>query len=180
MEHDCAKSWYLIQLKPNSHQIAARNLIRQGFEIFLPLQEVTKRKEAKFANVLRPLFPGYMFVSFDPESAPWRKINSTLGVARLVGFGVDPAIVPLQFITDLKNRCDANGKIIVSQSLCSGDDVFLLSGPFANFVATVEQIDPEKRVWLLLNFMEKTMRIQAKPEQLALAGGQPPAQSKLV
>jgi transcriptional antiterminator RfaH len=71
MEHDCAKNWYLIQFKPNSHQIAARNLIRQGFEIFLPLQEITKRKDTKFTNVLRPLFPGYMFVSFAPETAPF-------------------------------------------------------------------------------------------------------------
>ncbi len=60
--------WYLIQFKPNSHRLAERNLLRQGFETFLPMQEVTRRKASRFVNDLRPLFPGYMFVSVNSVS----------------------------------------------------------------------------------------------------------------
>ena len=49
-------SWYIVQFKPNSHKIAVRNLQRQGFEIFLPMHEVTRRTAAKFETVIRPLF----------------------------------------------------------------------------------------------------------------------------
>ena len=55
--------WYLIQLKPNSHRLAERNLNRQGFETFLPMQKITRRKASRFVSDLKPLFPGYMFVS---------------------------------------------------------------------------------------------------------------------
>ena len=78
------KHWFLLQYKPNSHRLALRNLHRQGFETFLPMQDVTQRHSTKFVQQRRPLFPGYMFVSFALDTAPWRKINSTVGVARLV------------------------------------------------------------------------------------------------
>ncbi|MDG0984248.1 MAG: transcription termination/antitermination NusG family protein [Planktomarina sp.] len=78
------KHWFLLQYKPNSHRLALRNLHRQGFETFLPVQDVTQRYSTKFVQQTRPLFPGYMFVSFALDTAPWRKINSTVGVARLV------------------------------------------------------------------------------------------------
>ena len=57
------KHWYLIQFKPNSHRLAERNLRQQGFETFLPMQKITHRKISRFVNDLKPLFPGYMFVS---------------------------------------------------------------------------------------------------------------------
>ncbi|MDA8751065.1 hypothetical protein N9M77_05910 [Planktomarina temperata] len=35
--------WYIVQFKPNSHKIAVSNLLRQGFETFLPMHEVTQQ-----------------------------------------------------------------------------------------------------------------------------------------
>ena len=78
------KHWFLLQYKPNSHRLALRNLHRQGFETFLPMLDVTQRCSTRFVQQTRPLLPGYMFVSFELDTAPWRKINSTVGVTRLV------------------------------------------------------------------------------------------------
>ena len=84
-------SWYIVQFKPNSHKIAIRNLERQGFETFLPMHEVTRRTVVKFETVIRPLFAGYMFVACDPEQAPWRQINSTYGISRMLSFSEGPS-----------------------------------------------------------------------------------------
>jgi len=80
------KHRFLLQYKPNSHRLALRNLHRQGFETFLLMLAVTQRHSTKFVQQARPLFPGYMFVSFALDTMPWHKINSTVGVARLVSF----------------------------------------------------------------------------------------------
>ena len=37
--HDRGTSWFLAQLKPNCANIADRNLKRQGFQTFLPVEE---------------------------------------------------------------------------------------------------------------------------------------------
>lgn len=38
------KKWFAVQIKPNSYNLAARNLHRQGFETFLPKMTITNRE----------------------------------------------------------------------------------------------------------------------------------------
>ena len=163
------KHWYLIQFKPNSYRLAERNLHRQGFETFLPMQKITRRKAARFVSDLKPLFPGYMFVSINSELAPWRTINSTIGVSRLVSFEGKPKPLPLQLISGLMLRCDASSTLLPPKTLSEGDSVEMLTGPFANFVATVDTIDPEQRIWVLLDFMGQKTRMQVTADQLQIA-----------
>ena len=163
------KIWFLLQFKPNSHRLAERNLMRQGYETFLPMQEVTRRKSTRFVNDLRPLFPGYMFVTFDPQSAPWHKINGTIGVSKLVSFDGQPKPVSLDLVSGLMQRCDTAGKLLPAKQLAAGDQVELLTGSFANFIATVETIDIEQRIWVLMECMGQRTRMHVKADQLQLS-----------
>lgn len=63
--HDRGASWFLAQLKPKCVKIAERNLRRQGFRTFLPVEEVTKRVKSKFVTAELPMFPCYIFVAFN-------------------------------------------------------------------------------------------------------------------
>ena len=161
--------WYLIQFKPNSHRLAERNLYRQGFETFLPMQKINHRKASRFVSDLRPLLPGYTFVSVNSELTPWRSINSRIGVSKLVGFEGKPKPLPLQLISGLMLRCDASGTLLPPKSLSEGDNVEMLTGPFANFIATVDTIDPDQRIWVLMDFMGQKTRMQVSADQLQLA-----------
>jgi transcriptional antiterminator RfaH len=107
-----------------------------------------------------------MFVSLNSELAPWRKINSTIGVSRLVSFEWKPKPLPLQLISGLMLRCDASSTLLPPTSLKTGDSVELLTGPFANFIATVDTIDPDQRIWLLMDFMGQETRMQVSADQL--------------
>ena len=161
--------WYLIQFKPNSHRLAERNLLRQGFETFLPMQKITRRKVSRFVSDLKPLFPGYMFVSVNSDLAPWRTINNTIGVSKIVSFEGKPKPLPLKLISGLMLRCDASRHTASTQKSDEGDSVEMLTGPFANFIATVDTIDPEQRIWVLMDFMGQKTRMQVTADQLQLA-----------
>jgi transcriptional antiterminator RfaH len=160
------KNWFLVQFRPNGHRLAERNLKRQGFETFLPLQEVTRRRATRFFNDLRPLFPGYMFVAIDESSAPWRQINSTLGVSRLVMMEKSPKPVPRDLISELIKRCDSGGVLMPSPNLAPGETVEILSGPFSHFVATIESISDEERVWVLLDILGQETQVELNQAQL--------------
>ena len=142
-------SWYIIQFKPNSHKIAVRNLQRQGFETFLP-----------------PLFSGYMFVACDQGQAPWRQINSTYGISRMLSFAEGHKPMPEALIAGLRARCDSVGKVVPVENFEAGQSVEMHSGPFANFIATVEQMASDARVWVLLDFMGKATRVQVDQQQI--------------
>ena len=163
------KQGHLLQFKSNSHRLAVRNLKRQGFETFLPLQEIIRRNASRFTLDLRPLFPGYMFVGAELDAAPWRTINSTIGVSRLVSFADNYKPLPLNLISSIMLRCDEEGKLLPLKTLNAGDNVEVINGPFVNFLATVEKIDAQQRVWILMEFMGRGTRVKVEPEQLKLS-----------
>lgn len=165
--HEPGKDWFLAQLKPNCVHIAERNLKRQGFPIFLPLEEKTVRRKARFVQSLVPLFPGYIFVSIDPSLGQWRPVNSTYGVSRIVSFGQEPAAVPLEIVSELMLRCDSSGKLLPPKLLQPGDRVRITTGPFAEFVAEVEKIAPDRRVWVLMELMGGQTRVAVSPDRLS-------------
>ena len=159
-------SWYIVQFKPNRHKIAVRNLKQQGFDTFLPMHEVTRRTAVKFETVIRPLFAGYMFVACSPEQAPWRQINSTYGISRMLSYAEGPKPIPEALINGLRARCDNVGKVKPLDSFEAGQSVKMHAGPFANFIATVEQMASDARVWVLLDFMGKEIRVQICHQQI--------------
>lgn len=165
---DARPMWFLAQLKPNCAQIADRNLRRQGFMTFLPMEEETRRRQGRFVTVLSPLFPGYIFVAFDMARDFWRRVNATLGVVRVVSFGKDPAPVPPDIVLRLMQRCDSTGRLRPPEGLMPGDHVRLTSGPFTEFVATVEKLASDRRVWVLMDLMGGPSRVAVQVERLRL------------
>ena len=166
---DCDSSlWFAAQIKPNSQNIAKNNLDRQGFKNFLPQQEVTQKRSGKFFTHLRPLFPGYIFVALSADFKGWRAVNSTYGINKLVSFGNDPSPLPRDLVTLLMLRCDENGKLLPTKLLKPGDQVTLTKGPFADFVATIESIGDDRRIWVLFDLMGACRRVAVAHNQLQL------------
>jgi transcriptional antiterminator RfaH len=166
--HDREQCWYLAQLKPNCWHIADRNLKRQGFKTFLPIEDVTRRVRDRFVTSQRPLFQGYLFVAFNSSTDYWRSINSTYGVSRIVSFGSIPCPVPNEIVTGLQVRCDEGGVLLPPRILKPGEEVRVTSGPLANFVGTVETLAPEQRVWILIDIMGGSTRVAVDADRLQI------------
>ena len=160
------KEWFVIQLKPNSHHQAKKNLTRQGFDTFLPLHEITLRKASRFVKSTKPLFPGYMFVSFNKAENKWQKIKNTYGVSRLITINSSLKSIPTTFIDGLMKRYDSSGKLIPIVEMKKGDKVEILEGPFANFIATVEKYESEQRIWILMDLMGRKTKLQTPSNAL--------------
>ena len=155
-----SKEWFILQFKPNAHHKAVKNLNQQGFETFLPLHDTTSRRASEFKDITRPLLPGYMFITFDKSKTQWQKINNTYGVSRLVTFNSILKSIPTTVIDGLIARCDVSGKILPMKKLINGDQVKILRGSFANFIAEVEKYETDQRIWVLIDLMGRKAKIQ--------------------
>ena len=164
-----SKDWFLLQFKSNSHHKAVKNLNQQGFETFLPMYDLTVSVNSRFRNITKPLFSGYMFVAFDKTNSQWNMINNTYGVSRLVTFNSTLRSVPAKLINSLRNRCDVSGKLLSAEKLSIGDQVKILNGPFTNFVATVETLEADQRIWILLDLMGRKTKIKTYLNNLQLS-----------
>lgn len=99
-------SWHVVHTQPRGEDTALWHLENQDFCCFLPRVMALRRHARKVKSVLVPLFPRYLFVRFDHEVSPWRAINGTRGVMRLLTNGPRPLAVPLGVVETLLTKCD--------------------------------------------------------------------------
>ena len=154
-------SWYAVQTQPNRENLAVAHLERQGFDVWLPRIERIIRHARQAKSVRRPLFPGYLFINLDLETARWRSINGTIGVKNIVSFGRAPSVVDNEFITALKASETMDGFINTgNDNLKPGQDVEMLSGPMAGQIGKLLSLDAGNRVTVLLQMLGHYVRGQ--------------------
>ena len=154
------EKWFIAQIKPNSYDSAIQNLERQGFKTFLPKMEITQRQKNKFIFKSVYVFPGYMFVCFDPRSIVWTKINSTYGVSKILSFNNKPAEISSHLIQNLKIRYEINSNPTSKEKLQIGDYIKFYTGPFTDLFAKIESIDTKNRIWVLVEAMGGNQRLK--------------------
>tara|TARA_B100001057_G_C22843591_1_gene948106 strand:- start:1144 stop:1662 length:519 start_codon:yes stop_codon:yes gene_type:complete len=160
MKHSLDKKWLVAQIKPNSYDLAFRNLKRQGFATFLPKMKITTRKEKRFIYKDVLVFPGYMFVGVDPQDFNWTRINSTYGVSKLLSYSDKPAEISRDLIITLKNRYQKDVHSSRKETLQKGDNIKFNSGPFVDLIAGIEALDGKNRIWVLLEAMGQKMKVK--------------------
>ena len=157
---ECASptAWAVVHTQPNRDKIALENLIRQQFDVYNPQVRKRVRHARKSQDVLRPLFPGYMFVGINPEDGRWRAISSTQGVRSLVRFGNQITYVDFRLIDSLKAR-EIEGVIALPSSpFVMGQRVRLVDGPFEGLVAKIIELDEKSRLVVLIDFLNRGVR----------------------
>ncbi|OUU51947.1 MAG: hypothetical protein CBC25_04500 [Pelagibacteraceae bacterium TMED65] len=162
------RDWFVAQHKPNFHKIAKHNLERQGLKTFLPLFESTKIKANRYITELKPLFTGYIFVSFDRQGQEWANIKYTTGITRLIVVNNIPQKIPNEFITSLIKRCDMDEKLISEPDLKPGIRVEVTQGPLTNLIGTIENVSPEKRVTILFELMGRETKTMVENKDVKL------------
>lgn len=162
--------WFVVRTQPRAEERASWHLNNQGYEVYLPRYRKQVRHARKTETVLRPLFPGYVFVRIDTLRQRWRSINGTVGVISLVQFGNEPVSVPAAVVDAIRTREDVGGVVsLAPEGLKKGDVVRVRDGAFADYTALLEEVSDEKRVILLLDLMGREVRVSVPMENLAKA-----------
>jgi transcriptional antiterminator RfaH len=156
------KQWYAVYTQPRSEERAQEHLARQGFEVFLPRYLKRRSHARRVTERPAPLFPRYLFVSFDASQQRWRAIRSTRGVVDLVGNGETPIPVPEAVIGEIERRRDADGYVVLARhlDLKKGMRIKIDTGPFAATEAIFEAKRDEDRVIALLSLMGREVVVQ--------------------
>ena len=157
-----ARAWYLVQSKPRNEMRALENLVRQGYETYLPLMEVERLQRGKLLKKMEPLFPRYLFLHLEEGNDNWGPIRSTLGVAGLVRFGQAYAVVSDEVMDAVRERTQDVKKSLFEP----GDSVRVVSGPLLGLEGVFEISDGEQRSFVLLEFMRKQQRISVSTADL--------------
>lgn len=145
--------WYVARTQPFRESSAQFNIQQLGFETYFPRVRRTVRHARKLRNVLAPLFPGYIFVILNLSRDRWRSVNGATGVASLIMGAEQPIPAPQGVVEALISMREGSGGVCLNQDLSIGQMVRILSGPFAQAICQLEQLDDRGRVCVLLEIM---------------------------
>jgi transcriptional antiterminator RfaH len=154
MSETAENFWFCLKSKPRQEAVAVRNLKAVGeIEIFFPRIRRTRRGHEKNKEVIEPLFPGYIFVKFNPEDSQG-SVKSTRGVLHLVSKGGKAVDVDHKVIDELKALGPEGILSMLDEELKVGAKIKVIRGIFAGSEGEVLKLaTPQKRIAVLLTLL---------------------------
>lgn len=146
------KNWYVIhtysgyenKVKANlEKKVKSMGMENEIFRVMVPMEDEVEIKDGKKKISKKKVFPGYVLVEMIVNDRSWYVVRNTPGVTGFVGSGTKPTplnaseikhILKTMGIEEVKPRLD----------LALKQHVRIISGPFENFIGSVEEINPEK------------------------------------
>jgi len=163
-----SKSWIVARNKPNQDKIALINLEQQNFEFFQPTFKTMSKRQNKFKEIIKPVFPGYIFIAINLGEKNWYKINNTRGISSIIVFGNEIPLIHYQLIEKLKHRFSLNNDPKTADQFKIGMNAEITNGPFAELIGQIEDIDADQRVWILLDILGTQTRVSLNKLNLTL------------
>lgn len=146
------KKWYVVhtysgyenKVKANlEKRVASMNMRDKIFRVLIPMEDEIEIKGGKRCVSKRKIFPGYVLVEMILTDNSWYVVRNTPGVTGFVGSGNKPIPLHSSEVWAIMRRMgleEARPRI----DLDLGESVRVITGPFENFIGTVEEIYPEK------------------------------------
>jgi len=131
------KPWFALYTRSRHEKDVASEYEEWGVEHYLPLVRKERRWKDRRQMVDFPLFPGYLFVRFDPaEEESWRTkahILQPKGVVRILSTpGGDPLPVPDQEVFNIRTVIEQGMKVDPYRyEFCIGQILRVRKGPLA-------------------------------------------------
>jgi transcriptional antiterminator RfaH len=147
------RSWYLLKTKTHKERTAIEQLALLGGSAFTLWMRRPAVRFGRAMRIVTPLFPGYVFASFDLTHDYFKVVHSP-GVHSVVRIGGELAVVPGFMLDEIKGRANGGPIEVPVRRRLSGDRVTINDGPLKGLEAVFQRyMSGERRVAILLNFI---------------------------
>ena len=158
-EHE--KRWYVVntysghenRVKDNlEKRLETMGISENLFRIVVAEETQIEIKNEKSKEVVKNIFPGYLFVEMIMTDEAWYVVRNTPGVTGFIGSsggGAKPFPVKQDEIEKILRRIGQSDKN-VEVDFAVGDSVKILSGPFSGMEGKVESMNDQSQVATVL------------------------------
>jgi transcriptional antiterminator NusG len=146
------KQWYVIhtysgyenKVKANlEHRIESMGVEDQIFQVLVPMEEEIEIKNGQRQTVNKKVFPGYVLVEMVMTDESWYVVRNTPGVTSFVGSGNRPTPLMEGEVKKILKQMGVEAPKFKLQ-FTKGQSVRVKDGPFAEFIGTVDEVNPER------------------------------------
>ncbi len=156
-----AMQWYVLRVASNK-EMQVRDALTRKMEIegaagvgriVVPIEQVKRIRSGKQRVHTRKLYPGYVFMEFEPKEDghcpddAWYVIKETMGVGDFIGTDNIPTSMRDTDVAKMLKEYDKPEESPnIKVEFEKGDVVKINEGAFENFEGTVDSIDSERGV----------------------------------
>ena len=163
------RAWYVIHCysgyENKVHHSIEQRIETMGmqdmiFDVIVPTEEEIEIKDGKRRTVKKNVFPGYILVQMILTEDSWYVVRNTPGVTGFVGMGTEPTPLRPDEVASILNRMEAEAPK-VKFDFQVGEKVRIGTGPFADFIGSVSEIDQEKaKVRVMVSFFGRETPVE--------------------
>ncbi len=145
--------WFAVHTQAGREQVAEIHLQRQCQRVFCPRYRQRVILHGYRREVIRPLFPGYLFAAFDPMR-DFKSVHYARGVRGVVVLGGGPAEVPGELLHTIRAGMQDGFVVLHPPSLPLGQRVEITAGPFKGYTGILAACSGTERVAILLDALK--------------------------
>jgi transcriptional antiterminator NusG len=170
--------WHIALAEPQRDRIAFAHLQRLQYRVYYPVFPVQRVLYGKKTVVYRPIFPSYLFVQrganqdwFRLETAPGIRVTHSLLSLEAGRYATITSEEFEEIKAMAKELCEQVHDEPRVDCFRVGDEVKIKVGPFADFLATIIELDEDARSLTLRTFLfgRQVTIPRAKPDHLSAA-----------
>ena len=129
--------WFALWTRSRHEQVVRDQLTQKRIERFLPTVTRWSHWKDRKKQIDWPLFPGYCFARFDPESR--LRVLTCSGVVTIVGFDKVPAPIPEQEIESIRRLVESELAYDPCPLIHEGIMVEVTHGPLKGVVGRLQR-----------------------------------------
>jgi transcription termination/antitermination protein NusG len=178
--YDRPGGWYVVhtyagyenKVKQNlASRVRSMNVEERIFEVVIPMEDVIEFKNGRKVVVQKKVFPGYLLVRMNLDDDSWYVVRNTPGVTGFVGSGAKPTPLSrkeVDAILGVKADGGPEKKARPRLEFEEGEQVRVVTGPFAEFNGAISEIDVDRsKLKVLVNIFGRETPVELEFGQVA-------------
>jgi transcriptional antiterminator RfaH len=155
-------NWYVLYLRPRCEKKVADHCQILNLSFYLPLRQGTKIYQRRKVTVHKPVFPGYLFASFDQQGR--LDLLKTNNLVRIL----EPANRRqlLHELAQIRRALAVDASLGACSALKRGRHVRILGGPFMGIEGVVWGLKGTNKVRLNVEMIGQAVAVDVDKEYL--------------
>ena len=152
------KKWIAVYTKPRHEKTVENELLKKGFEVYLPILKERRKWSDRKKWVEFPLFRSYIFVRTEIKNSLF--VLQTMGVVKVVKFGGEVAVIQNDSIQAIKLMIEGGYMPEAIDYFVKGETVEVKNGPLKGLIGEVIRVDNNDRLVVRVDAIQHSISVQ--------------------
>ncbi len=136
--------WYALHVA-TGQEYDVLKICKRNFEVLLPRRKLKEQKNGKWKDVVKVLFPGYIFVKSEMTTGEYYKLEGISGVIKILrGANSIPTPIPEYEMNLVMRFCPLDDMIGISSIVKENDEVKVIDGPLVGMEGQIIKVDARR------------------------------------